>query len=72
MDKKRSLSPFFQVFVYILLVLLPRMLAFSIHCFTRMASFTREFLPDESSSTMITGCLVIVASITRQRPASLI
>ena len=45
--------------------------ACSIHCLRRLASPTRVCLPQESSSTITTGRCEIVASITRQRPASL-
>jgi hypothetical protein len=43
----------------------------SIHLRMRLASPRREFLPTESSSTMMTRRLAMVAFITRQRPASL-
>lgn len=41
----------------------------SSQCLIRFASATRETLPKESSSTMITGFAAMVACITRQRPA---
>src|SRR5262249_11618097 len=43
----------------------------SIHLRIRLASPRRVYFPHESSSTMMTGRVAISASITRQRPASL-
>jgi len=43
----------------------------SSQCLMRLASPMRANLPDESSSTMITGFSAIVACITRHLPASL-
>jgi hypothetical protein len=44
---------------------------FSSHFLMRWASATRVSFPHESSSTITTGWLAIIACITRQRPDSL-
>jgi hypothetical protein len=44
---------------------------FSSHFLMRWASATRVSLPHESSSTITTGWLAIIACITRHRPDSL-
>src|SRR3546814_3876963 len=51
--------------------LFPYTTLFLSHFLMRLASPIREFFPQESSNTIITGLPLIFACITRQRPASL-